>query len=358
MNVRMSTRRFINSEGTLTKRSDTGALIGISASVQCKDGMDLSDYEFFAADSMDELPSQEKMEEATRGLCKRVSAMIDVRKAEEYQGPVLFEKQSASELAVAVLPRLVCARVEMGGVLGGGSEDEQVLGKPVLASCMSVFDDPTSTSYNDQHLKGGWTIDFEGVPASKLNLVDKGILKTLCSTRTPTRVMHESNGHCRGSSASPGHLVLSTDQKTTRADLKSKLIELGKKDQLSSVLIVRRSMPGFLANYSSISGLIRGRSRSVGSPVMVYRVDVNNGKEELIRGARFKELPKRGLLDLELACDDAQPYTVEMPADRTSTTLSLITPSILVRDLEVSKPPRTTEAPPYLKNPYFEEQGK
>jgi TldD protein len=358
MNVRQSTRRFINSEGTLTKCFDTGVLIGISASVQCKDGMDLNDYEFFAADSMDQLPSQERMEEVTRGLCKRVSGMLDASRAEEYQGPVLFEKQSAAELATAVLPRLVCARAEMTGVLGGGTEDEQVLDKPVLASCISVFDDPTSTTFNDERLKGGWTIDFEGVRASKLKLVDKGILKTLCSTRTPTRIMHQSNGHFRGSTASPGHLVISTDQKTTLADLKNRLIELGKKDQLPSVLIVRRSMPGFLGNYSSISSLIRGRSRSVGSPVMVYRVDVKSGKEELIRGARFKELPKRGLLDLELACDDAQPYTVEMPSDRSSTTLSLITPSILVKDLEVSKPPRTTELPPYLKNPYFEEQGK
>ena len=355
MRVRQSTRRLINSEGTLTKNFETGALIGINASVQCKDGMDLNDYEFFAADDMDQLPSQERMAEGVRDLCKRVSAMIDAHKAEDYQGPVLFEKQS--ELATAVLPRLVCARPEYSGI-GAGSDDEPVLGKPLLASSISVADDPTSTTYNNEPLKGGWTVDFEGVRAVKLNLIDKGILKTLCSTRTPTRTMHESNGHCRGGLGSPGHLVLSTDQKTTALDLKSKLIELGKKDQLSSVLIVRRSMPGFLNYYSSISGLTRGRSRSVGSPVMVYRVDVNSGKEELIRGARFKEVPKRGLLDLQLACDDARPYTVDMASDRSSTTLSLITPSILVKELEVSKPPRTTEVPPYLKNPYFEEHGQ
>jgi len=92
--------------------------------------------------------------------------------------------------------------------------------------------------------------------------------------------------------------------------------------------------------------------------VLVYRLDLKSGKEELIRGARFKEMPKRGLLDLQLAADDTAPYTVEMPMDRSSTTLSLMTPSILVKDLEVAKPTRTTEALPYLKNPYFEEHGK
>jgi len=117
-------------------------------------------------------------------------------------------------------------------------------------------------------------------------------------------------------------------------------------------------MPAFLSYYSSIGALTRGRSRSVGSPVLVYRLDLKSGKEELIRGARFKEMPKRGLMDLQLASDDTAPYTVEMPMDRSSTTLSLITPSILVKDLEVSKPTRTTDALPYLKNPYFEEQGK
>ncbi len=357
MNVRQSTRRFINSEGTLTKHSATGVLIGIAASVQCKDGMNMSDFEFFAADSLAQLPDQAKMEEATRQLCRRVGGMLDVPRAEDYQGPVLFEKQAASELATAVLPRLVCARPEMSAFLAA-NEDEQVLNKPVLAGCMSVFDDPTSTTYNDVPLKGGWTVDYEGVPAQKLKLVDKGVLKTLCATRTPTRAVHQSNGHCRGGTATPGHLLLSTDEKTTLADLRNKLIEMGKADKLDSVLIVRRSQPGFLNYYNSIAGLTRGRSRSVGSPVMVYRLDVHTGKEELIRGARFRELPKRGLLDLQLACDDAQPYTVEMPNDRSATTLSLITPSILVRDMEVAKPARTTEAPPYLKNPYFEELGK
>jgi hypothetical protein len=357
MNVRQNTRRFINSEGTLTKHSDMGVLIGISASVQCKDGMDLNDFEFFAADSLDQLPDQNKMEEVTRQLCQRAEGMLDVPKAADYQGPVLFEKQAAAELATAILPRLVCARPDANFMLGGNEED-QVLNKPVLASCINIFDDPTSTTFNGLRLKGGWIIDYEGVPAQKLQLVEKGVLKTLCATRTPTRAVHESNGHCRGGSATPGHLVLSTDEKTTLSDLRQKLIELGKADKLDSVLIVRRSQPNFLNYYSSISGLTRGRSRTVGSPVMVYRLDVHTGKEELIRGARFREIPKRGYLELQLASDDAQPYTVEMPNDRSSTTLSLITPSILVKDLEVVKPPRTTEAPPYLKNPYFEEQGK
>lgn len=358
MNVRQITRRFLNSEGTLTKDSETGVLIGLSAAVQCKDGMDLNDYEFFAGDSMDDLPSQETMEAATHELCKRVTSMLDARKAEEYQGPVLFEKQSAAELATAILPRLVCARPEYGGPVGGGSEEDQVLGKPVLAAAVSIVDDPTLKTWHDIKLKGGWNIDYEGVRASELKLVDKGILKTVCSTRTPTRVIKVSNGHNRGGAASPGHLLLSTSQKTTLADLRARAIEMAKRDNLSSVLIVRRSIPAFLSYYSSIGALTRGRSRSVGSPVLVYRLDVNSGKEELIRGARFKELPKKGMQDLELASDDTQPYTVEMPGDRSSTTLSLITPSILVKDIEVAKPGRTTDALPYLKNPYFEEQGK
>jgi hypothetical protein len=140
---------------------------------------------------------------------------------------------------------------------------------------------------------------------------------------------------------------------------------------LPFVLIVRRTVPGFLgggiggdlASLAGLEGLISILTTSVASgstngPCQVYRVDVETGKEELIRGARFQRMPKRGPLDWQLACDDTAPYTVNMPADRSHTSLSLITPSILVKDMEVSKPLHTTQRARYLKNPYFEEHGK
>ena len=97
---------------------------------------------------------------------------------------------------------------------------------------------------------------------------------------------------------------------------------------------------------------------SVGSASQVYKLDLKTGKEELIRGARLKSLPRKNLLTMEAACDDADTYVVSYPTDHSATTISLVTPSVLLKDVEIAKPPRTTELPPYLENPYFEEHKK
>ncbi len=365
INVRSRTRRFINSEGTLTRTASTGYLVGMSATASCKDGMELHDYDSFAADQMQSLPSQDKMQEAARAMCQRLATLTEAARAEDYEGPVLFEKQSASELVLTHIPSLVCAKPER---LSAGADDEQVLGKPVLNSSISVVDDAMAKEFQGMPLKGGWKIDFEGVPPVRLNLVENGVLKTLCATRTPNRAVRISNGHSRGGGPSPGHLFLSTSDKTTLAELRARLIAMGKDQHLPFVLIVRRTMPGSLGGgmvgaLAGLEGLISILATTIGSgstnvPCQVYRVDIKTGKEELIRGARFQRMPKRGPLDWQLACDDAAAYTVTMPADWSHTSLSLITPSILVKDMEVSKPVRTTQRARYLKNPYFEEHGK
>ena len=57
---------------------------------------------------------------------------------------------------------------------------------------------------------------------------------------------------------------------------------------------------------------------------------------------------------MQAASDDADVYAVSYPTDRSATTIGLVTPSVLLSDVEFAKPQRTTELPPYLENPYFE----
>lgn len=364
MNMRARTKRLLNSDGTAVRYGETGALVYFTATAQAKDGMTVSDHEFFAVETVDQLPSQEVMEKAARNLCERVKALASATRATDYQGPILFEKQAAGELMGTMLPPLVVAKAD-GGF---GSDDEQKLDKPVINSSMSVFDDPMTKDYQGKPLKSGWEIDYEGVPAEKLQLIVKGKLKAVCSTRTPSRVCKVSNGHSRGGSPSPGHLFVSTDGKTTLSELRTKLQEMGKKDELESVLIVRRIVPNFLGGSALSSEALGGLDiiralgalggGSVGSASQVYKLDLKTGKEELIRGARLKSLPRKNLLTMEAASDDADTYVVSYPTDHSATTISLVTPSVLLKDVEIAKPPRTTELPPYLENPYFEEHKK
>ena len=357
--TRKKLRRFINSEGTTVKDQEAAANVRIEATAQSKDGMETSDEETFSVNSLDQLPDQKAMEETAHKVANRAIELSKAKRASDYLGPILFEKDAAADLVSSVISPLVVAdRADDIGYFRTSSSDKK-LGQRLFPEFLSVIDDPTAKVYKNLPLKGGWEIDDEGVRAQKLTLIDKGILKAVCSTRKPTRLSKESNGHNRGGTACPGHLFIETNQPMSMGDMKKKLIETAKAQGLTNALIIRKTQSGYMGiDFSGVSGLqilsSLGGSRSTSS--FIYSVDVNTGKEELIRGAQLRRLTKQDLRNMLAAGDDAAAYVAKYPSDYTGTAISLVTPSLLFGELEIQKPPLETETPPHLKNPYFEEK--
>jgi hypothetical protein len=81
------------------------------------------------------------------------------------------------------------------------------------------------------------------------------------------------------------------------------LLSWVKKDELGSVIVVRRMLPAFLNTGSGfnpldiIRALAGGNAGRQGTVTLVYKVDLKTGKEELIRGARLKSVPRKKLAD-------------------------------------------------------------
>ncbi len=348
--TRQRIRRLVNSEGTLVKDQDGGASIHIEATAQSKDGMETSDQETFAVDSLDQLPDQKTVEETARKVANRAIELSKAKRASDYLGPILFEKEAAADLVSSVIsPLLVADRFEESSYYRPATSEKK-LGQRLFPEFLTIVDDPTVEKYKDIPLRGGWEIDDEGVRAQKLTLIEKGILKAVCSTRKPSRLSKESNGHCRGSGPTTGHLFVETSQPVEMADMKKKLIETAKAQGLKNALIIRKAASGYMGlDFSGLSGvqILSSLGGSRATSTYMYSVDVNTGKEELIRGAQLRRLTKQDLRQMLAAGNDTSVYSSKFPN-------AIVTPSLLFSELEVQKPPLETETPPHLKNPYFE----
>jgi predicted Zn-dependent protease len=357
--TRKKLRRLVNSEGTTVKDQEAGANFRIEATAQAKDGMETSDDETFSVNALDQLPDQKTMEESARKVASRAIELSKAKRASDYLGPILFEKDAAADLVSSVISPLVVAdRADDIGFFRSSQSDKKI-GQRLFPEFLSIIDDPTAKTYKDLPLKGGWEIDDEGVRAQKLTLIDKGILKAVCSTRKPTRLSKESNGHNRGGTACPGHLFIETSQPMSMSDMKKKLIETAKAQGLTSALIIRKTQSGYMGiDFSGISGfqIISSLGGSRSSSSFIYSVDVNTGKEELVRGAQLRRLTRQDLRNMLAAGNDANTYVAKYPSDYTGTAISLVTPSLLFGELEIQKPPLETDTPPHLKNPYFDEK--
>lgn len=363
-------RWFLNSEGTKTFSARPEYVILATASAKADDGYVICDAEIFVGRSESDLPTVAEMEKKLRAMGDRLTQAIDAPLMEDYNGPILFEGEAAGEFFSQTIGQNFANPVDpLGGgiaaMMGSTNPLKEKVGQRVLPTFLSVLDDPSATDYKGTKLFGGMTIDHEGVKPQKLTLIDKGILKTFCSTRTPSRYVKQSNGHARYGNASTTNLFVMADTTTNKADLYKKLRELGKQEGLKSVLVVKRIQNLFtsvLDPKSIIMGMMGSMRKRSGFNLLpasvVYKVDVETGAETVARITPFDGVGLNTMRDIVAVGDDSTAYPILLPTVSQGDALSIVAPSVLVKELDTQKADKNMEKPPILPNPYFESKAE
>ncbi len=301
----------MNNEGTTLRYPDSVAVLDASVDGQAPDGMILRDFAGIPRTNVDLLPSEGEMTTRLTALAQEMTALVKAPVGEGFSGPTLFEPRAAAQLLAqligenVVLPRKPLA--EPGRAVNfQPSEFETKLGSRILPDYFNVVDDPTQTAWNGQSLAGHDTFDLEGVPDKPVTLVEKGVLKGFLTTRQPVKGSQGSNGHARlsGSYGARGaaisNLLVSATESTPMADLKQKLIDMVKERGKPYGMLVRKldyPYGGGIAGLRALLSGASGSSRQVSPPLLVYRV-YPDGREELVRGLRFRGVSARALRDV------------------------------------------------------------
>jgi hypothetical protein len=184
-----------------------------------------------------------------------------------------------------------------------------------------------------------------------LVLVEKGVLKNFLLTRQPVPGFAGSNGRARlpgsfgANAASISNLFVRSTDVTPAADLKKKLIAMCQQRGKPYGVIVRKMDYPSSASFDEVRRMIGNsaqRGHGVSAPVLVYKV-YPDGREELVRGLRFRALDARSLKDIVAAGDDSNVFDFlnnEMPfalidsANYVAET-SVIAPSVIIDDIEL-----------------------
>jgi TldD protein len=324
------------------------------AIAQAPDGMTIRGAVTFHAVDAQHLPAEPELTRGVKILAENVVALAKAPKGEDYNGPVLFEGMAGAQILAEVLGRnlaLTRRPVSDGGRGGGGagqpSELEGRMGARVLPDSFEVVDDPTQKEWRGRPLFGSYEVDREGVTPKPLHLVEKGVLKNYFLTRQPVRGFEGSNGHARipgnfgAALATISNLFVNASDGVPPAELKKKLIELCQTRSKPYGIIVRKMDFPSSASLEEMRRLVggnQGGGRPVSLPILVYKV-FPDGREELVRGLRFRGLNVRSLKDILAAGNDAAPFEyMESAAPFAligATGATVIAPSILIDDLEL-----------------------
>lgn len=352
-------RYLLTSEGTELRIPETLVFLRGRASAQAPDGMMLRDGIVFHSLQPDKMPIESELKRGLDALAGNVVALASAPRAEVYSGPVLFEGVAASQIFAEVLGRnLVLTRkpvVEQGRPGGfPTSELEGRMGARIMPEWMDVVDDPTQTDWRGRPLFGHYSVDLEGVEPKPLSLVEKGVLKTFFLTRQPIRGFEGSNGRARmpgnfgAKAAGMSNLFVRASEVVSGAQLKKKMMDICQSRNKAYGIIVRKMDFPSSASVDEVRRLLSGSgqqgggSRPVSLPILVYRI-YPDGREELVRGLRFRGLNARSLKDILAASDDnnvfdfldnTAPFAL-MGAGNFTTETCVIAPSILIDDLEL-----------------------
>jgi TldD protein len=311
---------FVNTEGTIARQGNAWYLVQLSGETQADDGMRLGRSPYYMTAKASELPDPAKLESDTSKMLETLKKLREAPLVEEdYRGPVLFSNDAAADVFYGMIGNNVL------GVRPKPGDSARTTGKfssnykgRVLPTFLSVVDDPTMKSFQGHSLIGSYEVDEEGVRAQTVPLITDGMLADYLLGRMPIRDFPDSNGHGRaapGQAPSPsiGILMVKPKDALSTADIKKKLLELCKEENKEYGYYVE-TLSGF-------------------DPRLLYRVYVNDGHEELVRGAVFNELDTRTLRnDLVAAGND--PLVSNREGQVPST---VIAPSILFDELEVKR---------------------
>ncbi|MDP9171266.1 MAG: metallopeptidase TldD-related protein [Acidobacteriota bacterium] len=342
--------RFVNTEGTEIRQPGTVGWVQIRASAQAPDGMIVRDSALFYTDNLVRMFPEADLMSAARGVGEQIMKIAAAPAGDSYSGPILFEGVASAQLMAEVLGRnLHISRkpVATGGnpAQAASTELEGRRGVRIMPEFFDVVDDPT------QPLFGHEEVDDEGVPSTTVSLVEKGILKDFLRTREPVRGYADSNGRARltGGGPIPTNLIIKARETSSLPDIRKKMIDLCQQRGIPYAIIVRKmDFPSTAsideARKMLAGGASGGSTRPISQPLYVYRLYVD-GHEELIRGVRLRGLNARSLKDILAAGDDSVTFNylengvqfALLGYGASSAEVSVVAPSVLIDDLELTK---------------------
>lgn len=346
--VNVDNRSFVDSGGSKVQGSHVRLRVMLSATAQADDGMRLSRFENFEVHTPEQLPTQALLLATAKRLREELVALRSAPLAEPYAGPAVLAGRAAGVFFHEIFGHRLEGHRQKDDL--EGQTFSTMIGKRVLPSFLDMVDDPTAESLGGVPLSGHYYIDDEAVPARRTVLVERGKLKSFLLSRSPVLPLKRSNGHGRRESgnqvtARQGNLIITSRKTIPDAQLRQALIDE-----------VQREGKPYGLWFSDIQGGYTITERSGPQafkvmPLLVYRVWADGRPDELVRGVDIVGTPIAAFETIIATGDSPGIFNGMCGAESGDVPVSAVSPSLLLRSLEIERASHDRDRPPLLPPP-------
>ncbi len=339
---------FVSTEGGEIASNEIYTRIMIMATAKAKDGMDLPLYKSYFAYTPQDLPSDDSILHDVRIMAAKLQELRKAPIVTPYAGPAILSGGPDGVFFHEIFGHRVEARREKAD--NQGQTFKKMVGKQVLPKWMDVYDDPNLTHLYHTDLMGHYRYDDEGVRGQRVPIVVHGILKNFLLGRSPIEGFPHSNGHGR---AQPGKLpearqsnLVVVAHKTVPFDsLRAMLIAECKKEGKPYGLWFREVEGGFTLTGRTIPNAFDIQ------PILVYQVFADGRPDQMVRGVDLIGTPLSTFERIMAAGNDGQAFNGMCGAESGWVPVSASSPSLLIREIEVQKKPKSQNRLPILPAP-------
>lgn len=345
-------RVLLTSEGTrlATKLQNVRGVLRLQIATRSSDGMKLVNHRSWVFNELSQLPDSLILRAEAERLARELLTAREAPLQAPMAVPVLLDPEVTGVLFHEALGH------KLEGQRQRDPQQSQIfkdlIGVRIIPEFLSLLDDPTLAQFKGVPLSGHYAFDSEGVPAQRVVLVDKGVLKDFLMSRWPVKGRGHSNGHGRADghrhpSGRMATLIVSADQRMSKDELKAKLMALAR---------AAKKPYGFrlVGSFGGENPTSRDSAQTLEvRPRLLYRVDAHTGVETMVRGVKMVGTPLVVLNRIVAAGqDDELANGFVCGAESGSIPVSQIAPSVLLSDAEFQRLPEDRSLPPVLESPF------
>jgi len=339
---------FASTEGNHVVAPSAFIRVAIEAETRADDGMELVRVETFQAETLDHLPQTSDIAARVDKMASDLKALRAAPVAEPYDGPALLSGRAAAVFFHEVLGHRLEGHRQRGEQ--EGQTFTKKVGQPVLPAFLSVVDDPTLQKLNGLDLGGWYEFDDEGMPATRVEVIQNGVLKNFLMSRMPIKNFSNSNGHGRSQAGlmptgRQGNLIVSSTHTVKDSQLRQMLIDEVKKQGKPYGLYFEDIQGGFTLTQRSLPQAFQVL------PVLVWRVYADGRPDELVRGIDIVGTPLAALNRILVTGDKTDVFNGICGAESGQVPVAAAAPAMLFSEIEVQKRAHSLTRPPVLSPP-------
>lgn len=342
---------FVSTEGSQVVSPRATIRFAIQAQARADDGMELVRVETFEAEDVNHIPPSNEIAERVKKMASDLKSLRSAPVAEPFEGPALLSGRAAAVFFHEVLGHRLEGQRQKGE--NEGQTFARKINEQVLPDFLSVIDDPTQRTLDGVQLAGWYDEDDEGIPASRVPVIQNGILKNFLMSRMPIKNFAQSNGHGRAEAGlmptgRQGNLLVTSSRRIKDAELRQRLIDEIKKQGKPYGLYFEDIQGGFTLTQRAMPQAFQVL------PVLVWRVYPDGRSDELVRGVSIVGTPLAALSHILVTGDTTSVFNGVCGAESGSIPVAAAAPAMLFSDIEVQKQAHALNRPPILPPPGFE----